>query len=402
MKRIHALALDRPLGRVGRLVLALGLVLCTAFASVDPLTLLFFLSYAAVGVVLVIRRPRNSIGWLALAIGMWNIPTTARPGMDVAALAAGTASTADFVAFWLGSWAGTASFASLFALMVIFPSGNLPVGRWRRPVIAGLTGGLILVALTAAAPTISFNIDGGATSTTIANRFAVLPDLAFWKLIPADGGLVLPMIFLMAIGAVSMVVRHRRSSGILHLQLRWLVASVAFVVVAFVAAFLTLFVVGDAFGGLPWIPAIVAQPTVPIAIGVAITRYRLYEIDRIVSRTIGWAIVSGILVAVFASLVVGLQALLVGITRGQTLAVAASTLAAFALFQPVRRRVQAAVDRRFDRARYDGERTIAAFARRLRDETDMERVTSDLSGTATSTVAPTSLAIWLRPRGVSR
>ena len=109
----------------------------------------------------------------------------------------------------------------------------------------------------------------------------------------------------------------------------------------------------------------------PIVIGIAILRYRLYEIDRIISRTIGWAIVTGLLVAVFAGLVVALQAVLAPVTKENTLAVAASTLVAFALFQPLRRRVQRAVDRRFDRARYDGQRTVGAFAERLRNEVDL-------------------------------
>lgn len=140
----------------------------------------------------------------------------------------------------------------------------------------------------------------------------------------------------------------------------------------------------------------------PIAIGIAILRYRLFEIDRIISRTLGWAMASGILVAAFAATVVDLQALLPGFTQGQTLAVATSTLVAFALFQPLRRRVQAAVDRSFDRARYDAQRTVDAFAQRLRDETNMEKVTSDLSRTASATVAPTSFAIRLRPPSVGR
>ena len=106
--------------------------------------------------------------------------------------------------------------------------------------------------------------------------------------------------------------------------------------------------------GVAFVPVLLAYAAVPAAIAVAVLRYRLYEIDRIISRTLSWATVSGVLVVVFAGLVVGLQALLTGVTQGQTLAVAASTLAAFALFQPVRRRVQRAVDRRFDRARYDG------------------------------------------------
>jgi divalent metal cation (Fe/Co/Zn/Cd) transporter len=137
----------------------------------------------------------------------------------------------------------------------------------------------------------------------------------------------------------------------------------------------------------------------PIAIGVAVLRYRLYEIDRIISRTIGWALVTGVLVAVFAGTVVGLQAILTGFTQGQTLAVAASTLIAFVLFQPVRRRVQSVVDRRFNRARYDAEGTAAAFAERQRDQVDIAGLKVDLTGTIDSALHPRALGVWIRHSG---
>jgi hypothetical protein len=153
----------------------------------------------------------------------------------------------------------------------------------------------------------------------------------------------------------------------------------------------------DPFGAhVATILASVATALIPIAIGIAILRYRLYEIDRVISRTIGWAIVSGMLVAVFVGGVFALQAILAGFTQGETLAVAASTLVAFALFQPLRRRVQRVVDHRFDRARYDGERTAAAFAERLRDEIDLARLRESLALTARDAVRPTVASVWLR------
>jgi hypothetical protein len=136
----------------------------------------------------------------------------------------------------------------------------------------------------------------------------------------------------------------------------------------------------------------------PLAIGVAILRYRLYDIDRIVSRTLSWALISAVLLAVFGAVVVGLQAALTDVTQGETLAVAASTLVAFALFQPLRRRVQGAVDRRFDRARYDAERTAAAFAERLRDEVDLATLTGELQATVAAAVRPREAAVWLPSR----
>ena len=134
---------------------------------------------------------------------------------------------------------------------------------------------------------------------------------------------------------------------------------------------------------------------VPVSVWIAVTRYRLYEIDRLISRTIGWAIVTGILVAVFALLVVTLQALLTSVTEVNTLAVAASTLVAVALFQPLRRRVQRAVDRRFDRARYDGQRTTAVFADRVRNEVDLGTLRTALVATASEAVRPTGAGLWL-------
>jgi hypothetical protein len=135
----------------------------------------------------------------------------------------------------------------------------------------------------------------------------------------------------------------------------------------------------------------------PIAIGIAVLRYRLYEIDRIISRSIAWAVVTGVLVAVFAGGVVALQAALAGFTQGETLAVAVSTLVAATLFQPLRRRVQRAVDRRFDRASYDGQRTVEAFAERLRDEVALDAVVADLHQTVATSIKPTSFGLWLRP-----
>jgi hypothetical protein len=135
----------------------------------------------------------------------------------------------------------------------------------------------------------------------------------------------------------------------------------------------------------------------PIAIGIAVTRYHLYEIDRLISRTIGWALVTGVLGTVFVVTVVGLQAILDQVMQGETLAVAASTLVAFALFQPVRRRVQTAVDHRFDRARYDGERTATAFAERRRDQVDLAELEADIAGTVGSALRPRSFGIWIRP-----
>lgn len=255
---------------------------------------------------------------------------------------------------------------------------------------------MIVVLLQLWAPTIPFMLDGGVTEILVPNRFAVLPPIGDELRTLVQVVVTALPILVLAIAVVSTIARYRRSAEIVRLQLRWLMSSVAFVVIAVTAGITGFGLVGEQVGGLVWIPAIVAYPTVPIAVGVAVTRYRLFEIDRIVSRTLGWAIVTGALVAVFATLVVGLQTVLVGVTQGQTLAVAASTLVAFALFQPVRRRVQSTVDRRFDRASYDARHTVDAFAEHLRTEVDLGRLRSALVATATDAVKPATASVWLR------
>ena len=137
----------------------------------------------------------------------------------------------------------------------------------------------------------------------------------------------------------------------------------------------------------------------PLAIGVAILRYRLYEIDKLVSRTVAYGAVTAVLVVTFAGINLGLEAALASVTQASTLAVAASTLAVFALFQPLRRRVQSTVDRRFDRRRYEADRTAAIFAERLRDEVDADRLRLELDRVLAQTVAPTSVFVWLRGEG---
>ena len=173
--------------------------------------------------------------------------------------------------------------------------------------------------------------------------------------------------------------------------MKWFVASVALVAVAM----LTLAAQTTEWA---WAFLMLAVALLPIAIGIAVLRYRLYEIDRIISRTIGWAIVTGLLVGAFALLVLGLTSVVEPITGGNTLAIAASTLVVAALFNPVRTRVQRAVDRRFDRSRYDGERLLAAFGERLRDEVDLGAISADVLATVDAAVRPTSAGLWLRER----
>jgi hypothetical protein len=138
---------------------------------------------------------------------------------------------------------------------------------------------------------------------------------------------------------------------------------------------------------------------IPLAIGLAVLRFRLYEIDRLISRTATYALVVGVLGALYVGTVVALQAMLAPVASGSALAVAGSTLTVAALFGPLRRRVRSAVDRRFDRARYDAHRTVEGFGRRLRDEVDLDALTDDLRGVVVATLRPRQVSVWLGPGG---
>jgi hypothetical protein len=238
---------------------------------------------------------------------------------------------------------------------------------------------------------------GYPLGTLVRNPAALLPDLSIWRVINTITA-IFPIIALVVAGSVSLVVRVRRAAGTEREQLRWIAASFSVLMAAVVSGVVISFLVpGAGDSGLAWLPAMIAFPTVPIAIGIAVLRYRLYNIDRIISRTISYGVVSAMLVAVYASLILVLQGPLGAITGGDTIPVALSTLAAAALFQPIRRRTQAAVDHRFNRARYDAERTIDALAARLRDEMDLPVVRSAVVDAVARSVEPTGASLWLRP-----
>jgi hypothetical protein len=351
---------------------------------------------ASVGAILMLRRPGNVVG-LVLMLGALLSAITLLTWISGAAMTAQRGPD-DVLASLLSLIGGIGFFPCLMVfwplLALLFPTGRLPGPRWRWPVRATFAALAVALAIGVMHP-------GQIPGTLANNPFGVSAFSgyeAFWTVDLLVVYASLPVGLALAIAAV--IVRMHRSRGVEQAQLKWFVAAnVA------VGALLTL---AFADGGLdiglyagikPTIFDVLAVASLslpPIAIGIAILRYNLYDIDRLISRTIGWAIVTGILVLVFAGTVVGFQAILAGITQGQTLAVAASTLFAFALFQPVRGRVQTAVDRRFDRARYDGDRTVAAFAERLRERVDLDGVEADITGVVDGALRPTRIGIWIR------
>ena len=207
---------------------------------------------------------------------------------------------------------------------------------------------------------------------------------------------MLPLVIVASIAAIAG--RYAGARDLERLQLRWLVAAFGAIAVAIPVGFL-ITIAFDPEAKVAWVPAALAFLLPPIAIGIAVTRYRLYEIDRLISRGLSWAVVSGLAARRLRGAVLLLQAVLGDAIGGQTVAVAGSTLLAAALFQPLRRRVQRAVDHRFNRARYDAERTATDFAERLRDEVDMATVSGDIVGVVDTALHPTTIGVWIRRPG---
>lgn len=372
-----------------------GLVLSTA----DPFTLVFYVAYVGVSVALLGRQPGNVIAWLLMGIGFAFLTTTT-PGLDVQALKDGTADGATWVRAWAASWGGTLSYVGFVALAIVFPSGRLPAGWRGRLALTALLACVAVVAVMAVAPTMSVNPDG-LRDEILPNPFAIAPDAAIWDSLPpgSTGLTIIPVVGALAVAAVSLVLRYRRATGILRLQLRWLVAAMTALVLGVVFGLGVAIVVGEGSGNWAWIPVILAFPTIPVAIGIAVTRYRLFEIDRLISRTIGYALVTVALFALFALVNLGAQAVLAPFVRGDTVGVAISTLVVAATFNPLRVRLQRLVDQRFNRARFDHERTLDAFAGGLRQDLDVDRLLAHVQQTVHAAVEPRSLTVWRRDEG---
>jgi hypothetical protein len=390
---------NRPLGLPGRIAVVAVAALAIAVGLTSGVGFLESAPYGIVGSVLAIRRPRHPIGWLLLA-GAWTFAlSSVTVPATTAQLVAGALSPQLMAVAVVQASTGGFLIALLLVITLVFPSGRLPTGPWGRLARLALAIVLLLAILGVFAPTISVSVPGISSGVDVPNPLALVPGWPLWPVVLAGPPLTL---VLTAAGVMSMVVRLRRAQGVERAQLRWLVWSMAFIVVGFIIGLVGDSVFANGLNGVVWLPAIIAFSLPPLAIGVAVLRYRLYEIDRLISRTIGWGVLTVILGAVFVGLVLGLQALLAPFTGSNELAVAGSTLLVFSLFQPVRRRVQALVDRRFNRRRYDAQVAVDAFSARLRDEVDLEILQRSLVTLVEATLEPTTTSLWLRDPGTVR
>jgi hypothetical protein len=357
------------------------------------------LSFALVGSFLVIRRAGGPIGWLLGAAGAILQLVLLSGAYGSASLDAGAALPGGEVVLWLASVIQFAAFGLVISAMVRFPDGR-PPGRalaillW--VVVAFIVAAAVASALAAqpiAAPLMFSGPHAGDHSRSIPNPFALHGPVGDLMLLAASAINVVAPLALIA--PFALVVRFRRSRGVERQQLKWLTYTAA---IAFGLALIAFFAPPGPIRVLADATSIFGMGLLPVAIGIAVTRHRLYDIDVLINRTVVYGATSaGIALTFFAAIVV-LQAVLRPLTTGSQLAVAASTLASVALFQPLRRRIQEAVDRRFYRSRYDAVRTLDSFVVRLRDEVDLDAVRADLLGAVRQTVSPTHASLWLRQR----
>jgi len=338
--------------------------------------------WSLIGLLVATRRPGNAIGWLFLvaALGM---------AIDIAAVAyAGLAETfapalpeALWIA-WLDIWMWPVFGLILpIAVFMIFPSGRFLSVRWRYATIVLLALGAATTASDALAPgTAGENFENFENPIGVESQ---VRDAVSWF------GVHLLGPFVMAFVIIALVCRFRRSDGEGRAQIKWVLLTAALACAGFLGAFLSGLTAAFVFG-------LVALAATPVAAGLAILKYRLYEIDRIVNRTVVYGVATALLAGLYFAIVIGLQQIFSGLTRGNDLAIAGSTLAVAALFRPARRRIQALVDRRFYRGRYDAELILAAFSARLRDEVDLDELGADLGQAVRDTMQPGHVSLWLR------
>jgi hypothetical protein len=342
-------------------------------------------SAATVGALLGSRRPAHPVGWLLLGLGLLvvangvvsgyvNYGLLTRPGaLPGAGYLAGVANGIQVL------WLACVSF-----VLLLTPTGSLPSPRWRWWARVAAAAPVLLVLLSA--------VD---TQPLLPEHPEVENPLA----VPVPTGLLLAVAAIAALivlaslvaAAGSLVVRFRRARGVERQQLRWLALAAALA-----AGLLLVAVAAGAMGRDGVVLATIGTcvALLPLATGAAILRYRLYDLDRIISRTLAYGLLTLLLGLAYAGVVLGLGRLL---PQGSSLAVAAATLAVAALFQPTRRRIQQTVDRRFNRRRYDAARTIEQFSSRLHQQIDLGTLTAELLAVADRTVEPKMASIWLRP-----
>ena len=356
-------------------------------ATIAPVTLAV-VSAATVGALVASRRPAHPVGWLLLGVGLAVatnvlVEPYVKYGLEVRP---GSVPGARYLVPILYSSYPVGLACAGFVLLLT-PTGSPPSPRWRWWARATVAAPVLIV--------LGFAVQPDPLAPDYLGNPLAVPALAPALLVAALAGMAVVGVGLLA-GAVSLVLRFRHARGVERLQLRWLALAAA-VASALLLAGLVAVILGRDAVVLASLSLCLAL--LPLATGAAILRYRLYDLDRIISRTLAYGLLTVMLGLGYAAVVLGLGRLL---PEGSSLVVAAATLAVAAVFQPARRRLQAVVDRRFNRRRHDAARVIEGFGARLRDQVDLDGLTAEMLEVVHQTMQPTRASLWLRRRAASR
>jgi hypothetical protein len=372
----------------------------------ETVSFVLFLAFPIVGALIASRRPQNPIGWICLADGLlwmllavtdsYSVLGVTKPGSVPFPVAVGTLSNQ-----WL--WVPTVGLLGIY-LVLLFPDGKLPSRRWHP--LAWFSGVMIvLLSITQGLAPGPLENQGGVPNPFGLETLPWLEDAAL---------VILPLLPLCIFAsAVSMVLRYRRSRGEVRQQIKWVAFVASFSGLSYLIVMISQLVfvlnASETNGSVPQFPwwaevlfsvAVLSFAGVPAAIGFAVLKYRLYDIDVVINRTLVYGSLTATLVALYFGSVAATQTILRALT-GQTeqsqLAIVVSTLVIAALFNPLRRRIQSFIDRRFYRRKYDAIKTLEAFSARLRDETNLETLNNDLAGVIRETMQPAHVSLWLRP-----
>jgi hypothetical protein len=339
--------------------------------------LVVFAAFGAVGAVVAAHRPENPIGWLfcaaAICMLLANVSGAYIDLVSRRGLPGGVGVAVG------ASWTWIVGIGLLVPIVLVFPDGRAL--RWARPYVWPVVAVWLGVLVAASVLTPGKLVSAQGSTPAIENPLGVAGLSTVLHVLAAAGGVVL-----VALSVISLTVRWRRA-GDERRQISWFLLSVAIVVAAILVS--NVVNMPNAF----WFPI---WATIPVTIGIAVLRYRLYEIDVIVRRTLIYGAVSALLAGCYFGIVVALQEAFGSVTQGNELAVACSTLAVAALFRPVQRRVQTVVDRRFYRSKVSAEATLARFAARLRHEADLDALLAELHGAVREAFQPSEVSLWLR------
>jgi hypothetical protein len=344
---------------------------------IDSMVGVLFASVCAVvvGAILAIKVPSNAVGPISLVAGSaWVLYLFGR-GYATGALESSDGLPFDYFFGWLGAWTGALFLNGVASLILCFPSGK-PVGWWRVIGLGPVFGALSTV--------IGALLLWGLPLETLVHD-ELVSQTRWYPLV--DAGFVIGFVSVIP-ATLSVVARFRRAGSVERQQIKWLLAATSLLALAYMVAAMS-----DDSNQLIWWVVSLAVAAIPISILFAVLRYRLYDIDRILSRTVSYEIVIGLLGPVYA---LGLTALTAVLDAESPLAVAGSTLAVAALFAPLRRRVQAGVERRFNRSRYDAQLVMDQFSSSLRQDLDPGTVVEGWVGVVSETMHPTSISVWVR------